>query len=81
MRGQALQPSRLLQMSDLGLQQANPNLFLADLHLDFGDLVALAAGEGLAQIDGQHDRHQQADPHQIDDPKAAEPPVENPRHA
>ena len=70
---QALDAAGLLQVGDLGLQQADALLLDLDLALDGGDLGALAAGHGLGQVDAQDQHHQQAGPHQVDEPEAPDP--------
>ena len=52
-----------------------------ELKLDSGDLVAFPTREGLGQVDAQHQGHQQAQSHQVNNPKAADASVENARHA
>jgi hypothetical protein len=72
-----LDAARLLQIGDLGLQQADADLLVVDLLLDRGDLGPLAAGEGLGHVDAQHQHQQDAQADQLDDPEAPHAAVED----
>jgi hypothetical protein len=65
----------LLQVGDLGLEQANAGLFQVDLPFDSGDLAAFAAGDGLGQVDAEDQHDQQAQRPNVDEAKTADPPI------